>query len=36
MIISKSALISDPEFDLDQVKGKLVTSEKVKVPALKQ
>ena len=34
MIISKSALVSYPEFDLDQVKGKLVTSEKVKIPAL--
>ena len=34
MIISKSALVSDPEFDLDQVKGKVVTSEKVKIPAL--
>ena len=34
MIISKSALASDPEFDLDQVKCKVVTSEKVKVPAL--
>ena len=32
-IISKSALVSDPEFDLDQVKGKVVTSEKVKIPA---
>ena len=32
-IISKSALVSDPEFDLgDQVKGKVVTSEKVKIP----
>ena len=34
MIISKSALVRDPEFDLDQVKGKVVTSEKVKIPAL--
>ena len=34
MIISKSALVSDPEFDLDQVKGKVVTSKKVKIPAL--
>ena len=33
-IISKSAHVSDPEFDLDQVKGKVVTSEKVKIPAL--
>ena len=31
-IISKSALISDLEFDLDQVKGKVVTSKKVKIP----
>ena len=34
MIISKSALVSDPEFDLDQVKGKVVTSKKDKIPAL--
>ena len=34
MIISKSALVSDREFNLDQVKGKVVTSEKVKIPAL--
>ena len=34
MIISKSALVGDPEFDLDQVKGKVVTSEKVKIPTL--
>ena len=34
MIISKSALVSDPEFDLDQVRGKVVTSKKVKIPAL--
>ena len=34
MIISKSALISDQEFDLDQVKGKVVTSKKVKIPNL--
>ena len=33
-IISKSALVSDPEFDLDQVKGKVDTSEKVKIPTL--
>ena len=33
-IISKSAPISDLEFDLDQVKGKVVTSKKVKIPAL--
>ena len=29
-IISKSAPVSDPEFDLDQVKGKVVTGEKEK------
>ena len=34
MIISKSALVSNLEFDLDQVKGKVVTSKKVKIPAL--
>ena len=34
MIISKSAPIRDPQFDLDQVKGKVVTSKKVKIPAL--
>ena len=34
MIISKSALVSDPEFDLDQVKGKVVTGKEVKIPAL--
>ena len=33
-IISKSALVNDLEFDLDQVKGKVVTSEKVKIPTL--
>ena len=33
-IISKSAPVSYPEFDLDQVKGKVVTSKKVKIPAL--
>ena len=33
-IISKSALIGDPEFDLDQVKGEVVTSKKVKIPIL--
>ena len=33
-IISKSAPASDPKFDLDQVMGKVVTSEKVKVPVL--
>ena len=34
LIISKSARVSDPEFDLDQVKGKVVTSKKVKISAL--
>ena len=34
MIILKSAPVSDLEFDLDQVKGKVVTSEKGKIPAL--
>ena len=34
MIISKSVPVSDLEFDLDQVKGKVVTSEKVKIPTL--
>ena len=33
-IISKSALVSDPEFDLDQVMGNVVTSEKMKISAL--
>ena len=33
-IISKSSLVSDLEFDLDQVKGKVVTCEEVKIPAL--
>ena len=33
-IISKSALVSDLEFDLDQVKGKVVTSKKVKILTL--
>ena len=31
-IISKSASVSDPEFDLNQVKGKVVTSEELKIP----
>ena len=31
-IISKSALVSDPGFDLDKVKGKVVTTKKVKIP----
>ena len=34
MIISKSALVSAWNLILDQVKGKVVTSEKVKMPAL--
>ena len=33
-IISKSSLVSDTEFELDQVKGKVVTYEEVKIPAL--
>ena len=33
-IISKSALVSDLEFDLDQVKGKLLTCEEVRIPTL--
>ena len=33
-IISKSELVSDLGFDLDQVKGKVVTGEEVKIPAL--
>ena len=33
-IISKLAPVSDLEFDLDQVKGKAVTSEKMKIPTL--
>ena len=32
-IISKSALIGDPDFDLNRVKGKVVTTKKVKIPA---
>ena len=32
-IISKSALVGDPDFDLDRVKGKVVTTKKVKVSA---
>ena len=31
-IISKSSQVSDQEFDLDQVKGKVVTTKKVKIP----
>ena len=34
IIISKSPLVSDPKFDLDKVKGKVVTGEEVKIPAL--
>ena len=33
IIISKSSQVSDQEFDLDQVKGKVVTTKKVIVPA---
>ena len=33
-IISKSAPVSDPEFDLDHVKGKVLTCEEVRVPTL--
>ena len=32
-IILKSSQVSDQEFDLDQVKGKVVTTKKVIVPA---
>ena len=32
-IISKSSQVGDQEFDLDQVKGKVVTTKKVKTPA---
>ena len=35
MIITTSALVNDLEFDLDQVKGKVVTGEKVKYPLYK-
>ena len=31
-IISKSSQVSDQEFDLEQVKGKVVTTKKVKIP----
>ena len=34
MIISKAALVSDTEFDLDQVQDMVVTCEEVKIPAL--
>ena len=33
MLISKAAPVSDLEFDLDQVRGKVVTCEEVKIPA---
>ena len=33
IIISKSPQVGDQEFDLDQVKGKVVTTKKVKIPA---
>ena len=33
MIISKAAPVSDLEFDLDKVRGKVVTHEEVKIPA---
>ena len=32
-IILKSALVGDQDFDLDKVKGKVVTTKKVKIPA---
>ena len=32
-IISKTSQVSDQEFDLDQVKGKVVTTKKVKISA---
>ena len=32
-IILKSSQVSDQEFDLDQVKGKVVTTKKVMIPA---
>ena len=32
-VISKSSQVSDQEFDVDQVKGKVVTTKKVIVPA---
>ena len=32
-IISKSSQVGDQEFDLDQVKGKVVTTKEVKIPA---
>ena len=33
-ILSKAAPVSDLEFDLDKVRGKVVTCEEVKIPAL--
>ena len=33
-IISKAALVSGLEFDLDQLRGKVVTCEEVKIPTL--
>ena len=33
-IISKSSQVSDQEFDLDQMKGKVVTTKTVKIPTL--
>ena len=35
-IISKSSQVSDQEFDLDQVKGKVVTTKKVMIPAFQE
>ena len=32
-IISKSSQVSDQEFDLDQVKSKVVTTKKMRIPA---
>ena len=32
-ILSKSSQVGDQEFDLDQVKGKVVTTKKVMIPA---
>ena len=34
MVISKATLVSDPEFDPDRVRGRVVTCEEVKIPAL--
>ena len=33
-IISKSALVSDPKFDLDQMKGEILSCEEVRIPTL--